>query len=76
MKSLKKSPKFKAKFHANRLYVERISRGYSFSLLGKKLGLKASTIHHWEAGNSSPSPANALKLANFFNKDVQFFMGF
>jgi predicted transcriptional regulator len=51
------------------LKAERLDRGLSVLALAREVGVPDHVIRHAEKGGH-PTPANALKIANFFGSRV------
>jgi transcriptional regulator with XRE-family HTH domain len=62
-----------------RLFGERLrqlreQRGLSQKDLAVQLGVRQSAISWWERGEREPSLSNAVKAAEFFGVNVQYFV--
>ena len=43
-------------------------------MLGEKLGVSNQTISFWEIGSREPDLDMLVKLANFFNVSIEYFL--
>ena len=46
---------------------------YSQTQLGNKIGVATQTVCKWETGQSVPNFEHILKIADFFNKNLNYF---
>lgn len=58
-----------------RLKSLREGRGLSQTALGRKIGVKQSTIGMWESGKNMPEFANLEKLSKVFGVSIDFLLG-
>ncbi|WP_242305095.1 helix-turn-helix transcriptional regulator, partial [Bacillus cereus group sp. BfR-BA-01449] len=55
------------------LLIERKSKDYSLTQLGQKVNIKPQVLHAIEKGKTSVNSERAEKIAEFFNKPVEYF---
>ena len=55
----------------NSIKVERAKKDISQSVLAEQVGVSRQTIHSIEKGKYSPSAVLALKIAKYFNVNVE-----
>lgn len=63
------------KLFRQRLYDLRKERKYSQRLVAEYLGVKQPSYIRYEKGNSEPSLANLIKLAELYGVSVDYLLG-
>lgn len=49
----------------------RLAKGFSFSELGRKLGISLATVNNWEAGRNIPHDEQRKKILKFFDLPIE-----
>lgn len=58
-----------------RLRELRLKSGLSLGEVGRALKLYSQTIQNWEVGRASPTHRNLMKLASYYNVEVNYLLG-
>lgn len=59
----------------SRLKSLRLSRGYSKTALGSKLGVSRRTVYAWEIGEKEPTTSNIVQLARLYGITSDYLLG-
>ena len=59
----------------SRLKSLRLSRDYSKTALGSKLGVSRRTVYAWETGEKEPTTSNIIQLARLYGITSDYLLG-